>query len=113
MSYLLILRRNQDQDLGVAMPEMFQRFGSWTLSLKEAGVLLAVERLKPANEAIVLSGSERDLKVEGRYPSTEDIIGYYLLNADLDTARAFAEQCPVLGVGGSVEIRQTEPFAPE
>lgn len=111
MPYLLILRRNQDQPLGKPQEAMFGSFMAWTRSLQESGALRAVERLKPSTEAVTLTRSDQDLEVGSRYPSTEDVIGYYLLDVEgMDVARRLAADCPILEVGGSVEIRETETF---
>lgn len=113
MPYLLILRRNQDRELGIPYEEMLERFQTWTRGLGETGVLRAVERLKPASEALTLSYHDGEVVSEGRYDAAEDVIGYYLLDAeDLPSARQHAAACPILAGGGSVEIRETDPFMP-
>lgn len=114
MAYLLILRRNQDRELSLSPDQMREQFVRWTLSLQRAGVLRAVERLKPAAGGTTLRLRDGELAMEGRYPSLEDVIGYYLIDvAELKEARRFAEECPTLAAGGSVEIRETEPFVAE
>lgn len=114
MAYLLILRRNQDCELPLSPDQMREQFVRWTLSLQRAGVLRAIERLKPAAEGTTLRLRDGELAVEGRYPSPEDFIGYYLIDVTAPAdARAFAEECPILAAGGSVEIRETEPFVAE
>lgn len=111
MAYLLILRRNQDDELGLPPEEMLRRFVEWTQALQSSGFLRGVERLKPAMKTVTLRRRDGELVLEGRYPAVEDVIGYYLLDVDkLESARRFAEECPILAVGGSVEIRETEPF---
>ncbi len=111
-SFFLILRRNQAQDLGVPQPEMFGRFKAWTESLHDAGVLRGVERLKPAAEGTTLRARDGEVGVEGPCDgSTEDVIGFYLIEAaDPVAVQALAWDCPILAVGGSVEIRETEAF---
>lgn len=114
MAYLLILRRDQDRALGQPPEQMLERFVGWTRILQESGALGAVERLKPSSEAVTLSRRNQDLEVGGRYRDSEDVIGYYLLDVDsIQTARQLASDCPILEVGGSVEIRETEAFHSE
>jgi hypothetical protein len=108
-TYLLILRRNQDEPLTVPFEEMFVRFKRFTESLNDKGVLRGVERLKPSAEGTTSRERDGVMIIEGPYRSQEAIIGFYLLEVtDRDAAHAIAKQCPILPVGGSVEIRETE-----
>jgi len=107
--YLLILRRNQSQDLPLPYGEMTDRFMAWTRSLQQGGVLRDFQRLRPAAEAITLKPSS----ASAQYAAAEDVIGYYLLAVEsMEAARKFAADCPILAAGGSVEIRETESFGP-
>lgn len=112
MSYLLILRRNQSNELGLPMEEMFTRFRDFTVSLHQRGALLAMERLKPSAEGSTVRIRNSVPAVEGPYDGApESVIGYYLVEAaDRGAAQAIARECPILLVGGSVEVRETEPF---
>lgn len=112
-SYLLILRRNQARELGLPQEEMFTRFKDFTVALHERGALKAVERLKSSAEARTVRVHNGTTVVEGPYDggSGESVIGYYLVEAvDGAAAEAIARECPILGVGGSVEVRETEFF---
>jgi hypothetical protein len=81
-------------------------------SLHERGVLRAVERLKPAAEGTTARARNGSITIEGPYDgSKESVIGYFLIEvADEAAAHAIAQECPILLVGGSVEIRETENF---
>lgn len=111
-SYLLILRRNQANELGLPQAEMFTRFKDWTLSLHNRGILRGVERLKPSAEGTTARNRNGGVTVEGPYgESNEAVIGTYLVDAaDLEEVQEIAKECPILLVGGSVEIRETEYF---
>lgn len=113
MPYLLILRRDTQEDLPVAHDAMLERFQTWTRGLGEAGILLAVERLKSTDEGITLRHDDGQLVTEsGRY-AYPDVIGYYLLDVDdANAAQQLAAACPILAAGGTVEIRETDPFMP-
>jgi hypothetical protein len=114
MPYLLLLRRNQDNELVVPLPKMQERFIAWTRSLVASGGLKAFERLKPAAQAVTLKRNGDDVEIGSRYAGAEDVIGYYLIDVgNLQEARELAAGCPILAVGGSVEIRETEPFQAE
>ena len=111
-SYLLILRRNQAEELGLPQEEMFTRFKQFTQSLHESGALRAVERLKPSAEGTTARTHNGTITIEGPYDgSNESMIGFFLVEAvDEAAAQAMAKECPILLVGGSVEIRETELF---
>jgi hypothetical protein len=111
-SYLLILRRNQAEPLSLPQEEMFTRFKQFTPSLRERGALRAVERLKPSAEGTTARSRNGTVAIEGPYDgSTEGVIGFFLVEAaDQEAAHTMAKECPILLVGGSVEIRETELF---
>lgn len=111
-SYLLILRRNQAEELGLPQEEMFTRFKQFTQSLHERGALRAVERLKPAAEGATVRTQNDSTTIDGPYNgSPESVIGFFLVEADDEAAaHAIAKECPILLVGGSVEVRETEFF---
>jgi hypothetical protein len=91
---------------------MFTRFQQFTRSLHENGALRAVERLRPAAEGTTARSRNGTVVFEGPYDfAKEDVIGFYLVEvADREAAHAIARECPILLVGGSVEIRETEIF---
>jgi hypothetical protein len=111
-SYLLILRRNQAEELGLPQEEMFARFKQFTQGLHEQGALRAVERLKPAAEGTTVRARNGATTLEGPYNGAkESVIGFFLVEAaDAAAAHAMARECPILLAGGSVEIRETELF---
>jgi hypothetical protein len=113
-AYLLILRRNQAEPLSVPQEEMFVRFKRFTESLHEKGVLRGVQRLKPSAEGTTAREHNGVVALEGPYdPSQDGVIGFYLIEVtDREAAHALAKDCPILPVGGSVEIRETE-FLPK
>jgi hypothetical protein len=110
--YMLILRRNQAEELGLSQAEMFARFKEFTVSLQESGVLVIFERLKAATEGKTVRTRHGTATLEGPFSgSNESVIGFYLIEADDEAAAlAIARECPILRVGGSVEIRETEFF---
>ena len=110
--YLLLLRRNQDQSLPISDEAMYEQMAAWTGTIRDSRILHSVVRLEPAGQAVTLRASDDGVVREGRYPVGQDVIGYYLLaTQSLDEAVSFAESCPILTVGGLVEIRATAPFA--
>lgn len=114
-SYLLILRRNQSEELGLPQEEMFARFRHYAQSLHQGGALRGVERLKPAAEGTTVRGQNGTTRLDGPYDGAqESVIGYFQVEAaDAPAVEAIAKECPILLVGGSVEIREIEPFPKE
>lgn len=109
-SYLLLLRRDQSEDLVIAEAEMLNRFIEWIQSLQSKGILRAVERLKHSSEGATIRAPAGVLEVGGPYREAgEAVIGLFLVDAaDHAEAQAIAKECPILLAGGSVEIRETE-----
>ena len=93
-----------------ALQALMGRFIAWAEEVSAAGKLKGVERLAGAGEtlrqrdgAFVLDGPFAEAK--------ETITGYFRVAADsMDEAAKIAQGCPMLALGGSVEIRETAPF---
>lgn len=108
--HMLIVRRTQAVELGLPEEEMLARFLEFTQSLRATGALRAVERLKPSVQGTTVRRQDGlTTLVEGPYDGSEAMVGFYLIEAvDQETAQGMAKECPILLVGGSVEIRETE-----
>jgi hypothetical protein len=52
------------------------------------------------------------LMVDGPYAEVKEIVGGYLVvkAANLDEAMKLAEACPILSIGGHVEVRAVIPM---
>jgi len=118
-TYMLILRRNQAEELGQPQKEMFNRFRDFTVALQKSGALKGFERLKPGAEGKTARNHDGAITIEGPYAdsngsaagSHESVIGFYLIEAaDEAAVHVIAKDCPILRAGGSVEIRETEFF---
>jgi hypothetical protein len=105
--YLLILRQG---DSDVSRPEdhaaLRESFFRWTAGLRQAGKLVLVERLgsgggktvRRRGGAVVVDGPF----TEGK----EGIVGLFVVRAEsLDEAIALAQTCPLVEIGGTVEVR--------
>ncbi|HEV7506841.1 MAG TPA: YciI family protein [Thermoanaerobaculia bacterium] len=123
--YILILRRNQARELGRPQDEMFGRFRDFTVALHQSGALKGFERLKAGTEGKTLRSGNGGIEVGGPYgghdgngsngsaesQDHESVIGFYVVEAaDEAAAHAIAKECPILLIGGSVEVRETEFF---
>lgn len=83
-----------------------EKFFAWTDGLRKAGKLQLVERLgtewgktiRKRNGVVVVDGPF----TEGK----EGIVGLFVVSAeDWDEALALAKTCPLVQIGGSVEVR--------
>jgi hypothetical protein len=80
-------------------------------SLREAGLLVGVQRLRPTESAtsVRVRGGEAEV-VDGPFAVTKEVLaGYYLVDcADLDEALALAKRLPPAR-WGTVEVRPAAP----
>lgn len=109
MSKFMYLFRSNPAIYQNLTPEQFQEqtrlWGTWLEKLgKGAHIHQMGERLDFGGK--VVKGKE-ELITDGPYVEVKDMIqGYLLVNAnDLDQATQLAKGCPVLAMGGSVEVR--------
>ena len=110
MQYLFLLYAD-DTQWSKMTPEQQQQgiaaYGAYTQALKEAGVLVGSNRLRPAATATRLSAVDGKTQVlDGPFADTkEQLGGYFLIEApDLDAALAWAGRCPG-AYHGAVEVR--------
>lgn len=110
MQYLLTLYADES-GWDAMTPEQQQQgvaaYGAYTEALKQAGVLVGSNRLRPSATATTLRTTNGKTQVlDGPFAdSKEQLGGYYLIDVpDLDAAMAWAGRCP--GVQhGIVEVR--------
>lgn len=109
-NYLLLLR---DDGFTEAPPtqEMFNRFVAWADALHRQGRLLGVDRLAEDGGRTVRKRGGRVL-VDGPFAEgKEAVLGYFLVSASsYEEAVEIAAQCPGLGGGCDVEVRQVGEF---
>lgn len=110
MQYLLTLYADESQ-FAKMTPEQQQQglaaYMAYTQALKDAGVYVGSNRLRPSNTATTLRTTNSKTQVlDGPFiESRERLGGYFLIDApDLDAAMSWAGRCP--GVQhGIVEVR--------
>jgi hypothetical protein len=110
MKYALLLYAAPDAAAHNQEPADDQIFADWvsyTQAMKDAGVVLGAEQLRPVSTATSVRrrGGEQ-LLTDGPFIETkEHLLGFYLLDvADLDTALDWAARMP-LARFGTVEVR--------
>ncbi len=107
--YTLLLYR-QDREPSESEPPLWIQFNE---SLRDAGLLLASERLHPVEAATTVRVRDDETEIlDGPFAVTKEyLVGYYLLEcADLDEALKHAARVP-LARYGSVEVRPVAEFA--
>ncbi len=88
--------------------QTMQKWYVWFRELSESGHLKDPGR--PLQQVgAVIRGSGKTM-TDGPYAEAKDVIGGYILveAADLQEAAELAKGCPILDVGGSVEVRPTQ-----
>lgn len=93
----------------VWMRSMLAEMGRFNQALKEAGVLLAAEGLRPTSTArrVRFDGASRQVSDGPFTPAGEQVAGYWLWQVkDMDEALAWAKRCPPpMPVPSELEIR--------
>jgi hypothetical protein len=106
MSEFTFLYRGRDTS---ASPEQMQKtmekWVAWFKQLESTGALKQMGNPLEHNGKVVKS--KQKLVIDGPFAEAKDVIGgYSVVEAkDLDHAAELAKGCPILEVGGSVEVR--------
>lgn len=102
--YLLLFRGGDPVAAGLAPEQSMQQWGAWIAGLREQGAFVHGEPLQGPAGLVLHPGGRREEAVPGAPLAA--VSGYLALRAaDLAAAEALARGCPVLGHGGSVEVR--------
>lgn len=110
MKYTLFLYSNEAQMASAppaAMQQVKSAFEAYTQSLKDAGVFVTTDWLRPSTTATVLTVREGTRQIQdGPYAdSKEQLGGFYVIDvATLDEALRWAERCPA-AQRGLIEVR--------
>jgi hypothetical protein len=108
--FLYLYRGSERVTAGMSpqqMQEYLQRFAGWIGSLGERKLLSSTSCAPLDPSGKTLSGPKA-VVTEGPYAEAKDLVGgFSVISAqDLDAAVVLARECPFLGVGGTVEVRQ-------
>jgi len=105
---MLLFRGGNPRDAKLS-PEAFQQhmmqWGTWVQGLHERGVFRAGESLRPDGGRVL---DPKLVVTDGPFCEAKELVGGFVIlsAADLDAATEEAKACPVLHVGGHVEIRE-------
>ena len=106
MRYTFVVCADEDAD-EVVDPELQVSFAGFEDRMRERGVLVTTNRLRPAVTATTVKVRNGDLVIaDGPFAETkEQIAGFYVVECqDLDDAIDVARQIPAAGFG-TIEIR--------
>ena len=110
MQVMVLVKATRDSEAGGPVDAaMMAAMGRFNDALKDAGVLVAADGLKPTSfgKRIAFDGDERRV-IDGPFlPPGAQVAGYWIWNvADMDEAVAWARRCPNPMPGPSeIEIR--------
>ena len=112
--FLLLMRPESVQFDAMAEADfqaLFDHFVSWSESLKARGALVGVERLKPDGGHVVRKKRDQ-VVVDGPYAEMKEVVsGLFIVEAaNENAAHEIAAECPLVALGGAVEVRELDSF---
>ncbi len=112
-SYMLLLYDSPTDFVDVSPEEMqriIEKYSAWRDSLASEGRLVSSNKLVDGEGRVLKSGEGRVRVLDGPYSETKEVVGGYfaIRAADYDEAIRISRDCPHLGFGGTIEIRQIE-----
>lgn len=110
--FMLIFIGADYGELGLSPEQMQQRMGKWFEwhgKMESAGIIKSGEALHPTG--VRISGPERTVTDRAATELKELVGGYYVIAvADMEAAKAVAQDFPDFDLGGTVEIREVMVF---
>ncbi len=109
MKDFMFLFRNSEEALSKLSPEeqkkYYGRWGLWLKNFVDMKIYEDGDRLS-STEAMTISGTGKTM-TDGPYIESKEIIGGYvrIKAEDIHQAAEYAKECPLLSLGGTVEIR--------
>ena len=111
--FMLLMRGGAMEYLAYSPEEIqqaIQKYEDWARRLIQNGHLRGGDKLRDDGGRLVHSHAGQ-IVVDGPFAETKETIGgYYLVEVPgYAEAIEIARTCPILAVGGSVEVRELEP----
>jgi hypothetical protein len=114
---VIVKATNESEDGELPTPELLEQMGAFNQQLKDAGILVEADGLRPSAKGarVAFSGQNRSV-TKGPFPNVHDLVaGYWIWKVhDLNEAIEWVKRCPNPMPGPSViEIRplyETEDF---
>ena len=113
MRVMVLVKATEESEKGLSpepwMAEMMEAMGRYNDELRNAGILVAADGLKPSSHGkrIAFDGAGRTV-IDGPFAATREVVaGFWLWEIrDMDEAVAWAKRCPNPMPGPSeIEIR--------
>lgn len=118
MSKFMLLLHDDPATWASISPEQMQKaiekYIAWGSRLREAGVLVASDKLTD-DAGRVVRGRNGQLRVtDGPFSEGKEVLGgYYTIQAaTYDDAVQWVRDCPHLEYGGTIEVRQVDEMIP-
>jgi hypothetical protein len=113
------LYRSTNEATGEALgsPEKAQqtmaRWQSWFKDMTDKGQLKSIGKPLDRSSGKLVKGTKKMI-TDGPYVESKEVIGGYSIieASDLAQAAQIASGCPILGIGGSVEVRPVMQMNP-
>jgi hypothetical protein len=93
---------------------LLSKFIDWSASLRNRGCLVGVERLRMGDAGQTVRKRRDAIVVDGPYAEARECVsGLFIVEADgyADASR-LAGECPLVHLGGAVEVREIDPSFP-
>ena len=110
MRVMVIVKATNDSEDGkMPTPELLEQMGAFNQQLKDAGILVDADGLRPSAKGarVTFSGQNRSV-TKGPFPNVHELVaGYWIWKVhDLDEAIEWVKRCPNPMPGPSaIEIR--------
>ena len=107
--YLMLIRHDGNPMEALSPAEIqdhLEKWGAWMGALAQAGRLQGGKPLAAGAKVV-----RKETINDGPYTESKDVVGGYVIVTcdDLDHAAKTARGCPVLELGGFIEVRETAP----
>jgi len=111
--YMLLLHDNPSGFQAMSPEEMqrvIEKYVAWGKRLREKGLISESHKLADEPGKVIRSANGQVRVIDGPYSETKEILGgYYVITADsYEQAIGRARDCPHLGYGGTIEVRQVD-----
>ena len=115
-SYMLLLYDSPTAATEISpaqMQRIIEKYQAWADGLRAAGSYVGGDKLADGDGRVLRGGREGVRVLDGPYAETKEVIGGYfaIRAASYDEAVRVARECPHLGYGGTIEIREIEQHA--
>jgi hypothetical protein len=111
--YMLLLHDDPSSFAAMSPEEIqkvIEKYVAWRNRLRAAGLISESHKLADEPGKVIRSGNGQVRVIDGPYSETKEILGgYFVIVAD-SYAQAIerARDCPHLGYGGTIEVRQVD-----